>query len=129
MDSSTVCASSARSSDVYKRQWHALRTPATTLSRLNGSVAPERLTTVRLVVSTVVKRRPHSGHWRRRRIAAPSSAVRESTTRESEWRQNGQCIWPLLLPRCPPAVDSSVIVVHNLWTNRIRVTTTCWGER
>ena len=77
------CASSASSSSVTGRPWQALRTPATTLSRLNGSAAPERLTTVRLAVSTVVNRRPHSGHWRRRRMAVPSSVARESTTRES----------------------------------------------
>src|SRR5690606_29056111 len=40
----------------------------------------------------VEKRREQLGHWRRRRIVAPSSDVRESTTRESGWRQNGQCI-------------------------------------
>jgi hypothetical protein len=39
--------------------------------------------TDRLVASIVVKRLPHCGHWRRRRIDEPSSAVRESTTRES----------------------------------------------
>jgi hypothetical protein len=58
--------------------------------RLNGSLAPERFTTVRLAVSSVLNRRPHSGHCLRRRIAAPSSALRESTTRESVFRQNGQ---------------------------------------
>src|SRR6185503_14403186 len=52
----------------------------------------ERLVTARLAVSTVVKRRPHSGHCRRRRIEAPSSVARLSTTRLSVWRQNGQCI-------------------------------------
>src|SRR6476469_993498 len=61
-----------------------------TLLRLNGSPTPERLMTERLVVSTVVNRRPHSGHWRRRRMAEPSSAIRLSTTRESGLRQNGQ---------------------------------------
>ena len=44
----------------------ARRTPDSTLARLNGSVAPERLPTLRLEVSGVVKRRLHSGHWRRR---------------------------------------------------------------
>src|SRR4051812_49193678 len=63
-----------------------------TFSRLKGSVTPLRLTTASTAVSTVVKRLPHSGHDRRRRIAWPSSASRESTTRESGWRQNGQCI-------------------------------------
>src|SRR5699024_8316666 len=91
MVSSTRWASSARSSSLTGRPWHALRTPLTTFSRLNGSVAPDRLTTERLAVSTVVKRRLHWGHWRRRRIDDPSSEVRESTTRESPWRQKGQC--------------------------------------
>ena len=81
--SSTRWASRASSSSLTGRPWQALRTPARTFARLNGSVAPERLTTVRLAVSTVVNRRPHSGHCRRRRIAVPSSVARESTTRES----------------------------------------------
>ena len=68
-------------------------------SRLNGSVAPERFTTERLAVSTVVNRRLHCGHCRRRRIDAPSSEVRESTTRESEWWQKGQCT-PTLRSSC-----------------------------
>src|SRR5690606_19028164 len=63
-------------------------------SRLNGSTTPERLTTERLAVSIVVNLRPHSGHWRRRRIDAPSSEVLESTTRESPCLQNGQCTPP-----------------------------------
>jgi hypothetical protein len=54
-----------------------------TFSRLNGSVTPLRLTTASTAVSTVVNRLPHSGHDLRRRIAWPSSASRESTTRES----------------------------------------------
>ncbi len=88
--SSTRWASSARSSSPTGRPWHALRTPDTILDRLNGSDTPDRLTTVRLAVSTVLNRRPHCGHCRRRRIAVPSSALRESTTRESAFRQNGQ---------------------------------------
>jgi hypothetical protein len=59
-----------------------LRTPDITFSRLNGSMTPERLMTLRLV-STVVNRPPHCGHWRRRRMLRPSSLVRESITRES----------------------------------------------
>jgi hypothetical protein len=52
-----------------------------------------------------VKRRPHSGHCRRRRMLEPSSVARESMTRESVWRQNGQCIsdplaWRLRLGMC-----------------------------
>jgi hypothetical protein len=43
-----------------------------------------------------VNLRPHSGHWRRRRMAEPSSAMRLSTTRESGLRQNGQYMASLL---------------------------------
>ena len=78
-------------SSVTGRPWQALRTPASTLARLKGSAAPDRFVTVRLALSRVVKRRLHSGHWRRRRMALPSSVVRLSMTRESVCRQNGQC--------------------------------------
>src|SRR4051794_10100372 len=88
--SSTRWASSASWSSPTGRPWQALRTPETIFDRLNGSVTPDRLTTVRLAVSTVLKRRPHCGHTRRRRMAVPSSVLRESTTRESAERQNGQ---------------------------------------
>src|SRR5689334_14872960 len=90
--SSTFCASSAIESSSTGRPWHALRTPVTILVRLNGSVTPLRLTTARTASSTVVNRLPHSGHERRRRISWPSSASRESTTRESGCRQYGQRI-------------------------------------
>src|SRR5690349_22920517 len=63
-----------------------------TFSRLKDSITPERLMTFRLAVSIVENRPPHSGHCRRRRMLRPSSLVRESITRESAWRQNGQCI-------------------------------------
>jgi hypothetical protein len=43
-------------------------------------------------VSTVVKRREQSGHWRRLRIDVPSSVVRLSTTRLSGCLQKGQCM-------------------------------------
>ena len=73
------------------------------LSRANGSVTPLRLATIRMTVSWVVNRRPHSGHARRRRIAVPSSAVRLSMTLLSGFRQNGQCTrsppWPLFVSR------------------------------
>src|SRR6187455_2281094 len=55
-------------------------------------MTPDRLMTLRLAVSIVENRPPHSGHWRRRRMLSPSSLVRESMTRESGWRQNGQCM-------------------------------------
>ena len=90
MASSTRCASWARSESVTGRPWHALRTPEMIFSRLNGSATPLRLITLRLAVSVVLNRRPHSGHCRRRRIARPSSLVRESMTRLSGCRQNGQ---------------------------------------
>src|SRR5919112_1749629 len=86
--SSTRCASCCSASSSTGRPWHALRTPQTTLSRLNGSVTPDRFTTARTASSTVVNRRPHSEQDRRRRVACPSSTSRGSTTRESEWRQN-----------------------------------------
>src|SRR5205807_1179390 len=77
--------------------------------------------TARAVVSTVVKRRPHSGQERRRRIAAPSSASRESTTRESGCRQNGQCtLAPFRLFR--PGLGRSPV---DLWTT---CATTCGGN-
>src|SRR3989337_695584 len=90
--SSTFCASMARSVSVTGRPWHALRTPETIFSRLNGSTTPLRFTTLRLAVSVVVNRRPHSGHCLRLRMESPSSLVRESMTRESGYRQKGQNI-------------------------------------
>jgi hypothetical protein len=53
-------------------------------------VAPLRLPTIKITDSCVVNLRPHSGQERRRRIAAPSSAVRLSMTRLSGFLQNGQ---------------------------------------
>ena len=50
----------ARSSLVTGRPWHAFRTPLITLERSNGSATPERLTTVRAVVSMVVNRLPQA---------------------------------------------------------------------
>src|SRR5699024_10605806 len=92
MVSSTSCASLAKSSLSTGRPWQALRTPLITLARLNGSATPERLITLIEVVSNVVNRLSHDRHSRRRRIAEPSSSERESTTRDSSCRQNGQCI-------------------------------------
>src|SRR5580698_8911643 len=100
-----------------------------TLVRLNGSQAPERLTTLKLAVSNVVKRRPHSGQERRRRIAAPSSVSRESTTRESGKRQNGQCTAFRLLSRPDPVRQHPVEAVwHNLWRKLQRCNTRCGGR-
>src|SRR5699024_4248417 len=89
IDSSTRCASSCSASSSTGRPWHARRTPRTTLSRLNCSVTPERLTTASTIDSEVVNLLPHSEQERRRRIACPSSTSRESTTLESVCRQNG----------------------------------------
>ena len=83
-------------------------------ARLNGSVTPERLTTVRLAVSTVLKRRPHCGQTRRRRIATPSSVLRESTTRESAERQNGQ------FTTCLASSQGCGRRARLLWTTRRR---------
>ena len=106
--SSTRWASRANWSSPTGRPWQALRTPDTILLRLKGSVTPERLTTVRLAVSTVLKRRPHCGQTRRRRMATPSSVLRESTTRESPDRQNGQ-----FTPVASFAVDVSPVSVDD----------------
>ncbi len=89
---STVWASSARSASSTGLPWQAFRTPFTILLRLNGSITPLRFTTVSDAVSEVLKRMPHSGHWRLLRIDDPSSEVLESVTRESGFLQNGQCI-------------------------------------
>jgi hypothetical protein len=83
MVSSTFWASTAMASSPTGRPWQALRTPDMTFVRLNGSVTPLRLTMASTASSTVVNRLPHSGQERRRRINWPSSASRESTTRES----------------------------------------------
>jgi hypothetical protein len=80
----------ASSSSLTGLPWQARRTPRTILSRVNGSVVPLRFPTIRITVSWVVNRRPHAGHDLRRRIAAPSSAVRLSMTRLSRLLQNGQ---------------------------------------
>ena len=66
--------------------------PASSFSRSNGSLTPERFTTMTGSSSSrsyVVYRRPQARHSRRRRIATPSSAGRESTTLSSTSRQNG----------------------------------------
>src|SRR3954451_13605145 len=63
------------------------------LSRSKGSRFPSFLTTVRSrswTRSKVVKRAPQASHWRRRRIAAPSSLGRLSLTWLSSCAQNGQ---------------------------------------
>src|SRR5215217_1929343 len=65
------------------------------LSRSNGSRLPSFLTTVRSrswTRSNVVKRAPQASHWRRRRIAAPSSDGRLSFTWLSSWAQKGHRI-------------------------------------
>src|SRR5215469_18396474 len=77
-------------SSVTGLPWQARRTPLTILSRVNGSVAPLRLATIKITVSWVVNRRPHDGQDRRRRIAVPSSAVRLSMTLLSGFLQYGQ---------------------------------------
>src|ERR1700740_1471183 len=74
------------------------------LSRLNGSVTPLRLATVRMTVSCVVNRRPQAGQARRRRIAAPSSLVRLSITLLSGCLQYGQ------YTRSPPPVIQKLLV-------------------
>ena len=81
--SSTCWASSANWSSVTGLPWHAFFTPETTLFLEKGSTTPERLTTWNDEVSSVVKRFLQAPHSLRRRMEAPSSAMRVSTTRES----------------------------------------------
>src|SRR6266545_1666627 len=120
--SSTRWASSAMASSSTGRPWQALRTPVMILLRLNGSVTPLRLTTARTGSSTVVNRLPHPGHARRRRISWPSSASRESTTRESAWRQYGHRIAPpplgLRARRQRPGDHLGAVAVYELWRSR-----------
>src|ERR687898_948295 len=137
-ESSTSWPSRASWSSVTGRPLHALRTPLITLSRANGSTTPLRLTTVSCICSRVVNRRSHVGHWRRRRMALPSSATRESSTLESVCRQYGQCICGSLLldgrggvgavlGASPGVTGGHAGVVwvsnHNLWSNHMGVTT------
>jgi hypothetical protein len=61
-----------------------------TFSRAKGSFAPLRLTINTDTISTVVNLREQDRQHRRRRIAAPFSADRLSTTRLSGWQQKGQ---------------------------------------
>ena len=110
MASSTCWASSCSWSSSTGRPWQARRTPATTLERLNGSLTPLRLTTASTASSTVVNRRLHFGHERRRRVVAPSSASRESMTLLSALWQNGQRIAVHLLPARPPGCPASAAV-------------------
>src|SRR4029079_18288307 len=70
----------------------AFRMPLSSLARSNGSLEPSRLTTTRPTSSTRsndVYRRPQDRHSRRRRIAEPPSADRESTTRSSSASHQG----------------------------------------
>ncbi|GAA5085376.1 hypothetical protein GCM10023259_097460 [Thermocatellispora tengchongensis] len=53
------------------------------MSLENASVTPLRLLTISSTFSCVVNLRPHWGHVRRRRMAAPSSVERLSITRVS----------------------------------------------
>ena len=85
--SSTCWPSRASCCSLTGRPLQALRTPLITFSRENGSTTPERFSTTSCICSRVVKRRAQALHSRRRRIEDPSSATRESSTRESGCRQ------------------------------------------
>src|SRR3954471_2510694 len=114
--SSTRCASCCSASSSTGLPWQARRTPLTTLSRLNCSVTPDRLTTASTIVSDVVNRRPQDAHERRLRIAWPSSTSRESTTRESACQRNGHLIRRSPSPpRQPPRSTSPG---HHAWPCR-----------
>src|SRR4051794_40384724 len=67
-------------------------------------------------------------------MAVPSSVVRESMTRESLWRQKGQCtVLDSLLgtvrgTSCEQSVEKSSSPGDYMWTSYIRVTTTSRGR-
>src|SRR3954447_4285920 len=111
--SSTLAASTASCASSTGRPWHARRTPSMTLLRSKGSLTPLRLTTASTGSSTVVNRRPHTGHDRRRRVVAPSSVSRESMTRLSGLWQKGQRTGHLLDRRATGGGRRRV-----LWTDR-----------
>ena len=90
---STAAASASSCSGSTGRFLHAARAPAITLRRSKGSRWPDRLTTQSTAWfrrSTVVNRRLHETHSRRRRMASPCSTSRESTTRSSVAPHHGQ---------------------------------------
>nr|CEL14827.1 hypothetical protein [Kibdelosporangium sp. MJ126-NF4]CTQ96542.1 hypothetical protein [Kibdelosporangium sp. MJ126-NF4] len=66
--------------------------------------------------------RPQLEHDRLRRITWPSSTSRESTTRESECRQNGHLIARPLFSRTVtrqhPCVTATAWLVIDLWMER-----------
>jgi hypothetical protein len=95
-----------------------------------------------LIVSTVVNRWLQAGQSRRLRMAVPSSVDRESTTRVSADRQNGQYMGHLpdvtaglhsperVLTWGSPwglPVQNLWMINHNLWMTYTGVTTRC-GE-
>src|SRR3990172_10447696 len=94
--SSAIFSSSATLTGLF---WVALRRPLRILLRSKGSRRPSFFTTMSWTSSMrsyVVNRRLQLRHSRRRRIAAPSRASRESTTFSSTCPQKGNFI------RAPP---------------------------
>ena len=88
----TISSSCCR---VTIRLLQARRRPFNILLRSNNSRLPFFFITISGTSSTisyVVKRRPHFRHYRRRRIAFPSSVARESVTFVSSPLQNGHLI-------------------------------------
>src|SRR5699024_7770168 len=59
---------------------------------MNRSATPDHLITLSEVDSNVENHLSHDRNIRRRRYAEPHTSERESTTRDSSCRQNGQCI-------------------------------------
>src|SRR3972149_3924765 len=101
--SSAIFSSSATLTGLF---WVALRRPLRILLRSKGSRRPSFFTTMSWTSSMrsyVVNRRLQFRHSRRRRIAAPSRASRESTTFSSPCPHKGHFIRaPPPLPPPPP---------------------------
>ena len=99
---------SIRSCDTGRLR-QAIATERSSLSRSNGSRRFSDLTTVssrNCTRSKVVKRAPQSSHWRRRRIAEPSSVGRLSFTWLFSWAQKGQRkVRPCPEPASPDRID------------------------
>src|SRR3970282_1157772 len=92
---STSCAIFSSSATLTGLFWVALRRPLRILLRSKGSRRPSFFTTMSWTSSMrsyVVNRRLQFRHSRRRRIAAPSRASRESTTFSSTCPQKGHFI-------------------------------------
>ncbi len=98
------------------RPLQAAVSPDTSLSPSKGSPSPDLFCTKIGAASTrskVVNRSPQEEHERRRRIASPSSAERESTTRVSGSEQVGHRIYTKLADNIHVAAHEPALAAHS----------------